>query len=239
MNRIAPPVVVVSDGGCGFEKARKKAWPNTRVQRCTFDVFGIVKQATTTRPKLACSREFYQIGTRLFHVKDREQATVWVQDCMAWCVRWEDFLAEKTPTPDGGWEYRHERLVRARNSVNRLLGQGGVVHLHRPSVRGGAAGDEQPDRRGLECAFAADAARPSWHAAEPADQSDLLVVLHAHRTSPACSQDLQGHAHRRPDRRRLAPRLTRTRRRRDYPRWGDAICWHELHHTSPHRNDWD
>ncbi len=23
------------------------------------------------------------------------------------------------------------------------------------------------------------------------------------------------------------------------PRWGDAIAWHDLHHTSPHRNNWD
>ena len=31
MSRIAPPDVVVTDGGSGFEKARKKAWPYTRV----------------------------------------------------------------------------------------------------------------------------------------------------------------------------------------------------------------
>lgn len=101
METIAPPLMVVADGGTGFEKARRRVWPNTRVQRCTFHAFGTVKQATTTRPKLACSCEFYQIGTQLVHVKDRKQASVWVQDYLGWCMRWEAFLAEKTIGDDG------------------------------------------------------------------------------------------------------------------------------------------
>ncbi len=36
MARIAPPEVVVTDGGSGFGKARRGLWPETRVQRCTF-----------------------------------------------------------------------------------------------------------------------------------------------------------------------------------------------------------
>lgn len=31
MDRIAPPELVVTDGGSGFEKARKNVWPQTRV----------------------------------------------------------------------------------------------------------------------------------------------------------------------------------------------------------------
>ena len=23
------------------------------------------------------------------------------------------------------------------------------------------------------------------------------------------------------------------------PGWGDAICWNELHHTTPYHNTWD
>lgn len=116
MNRIAPPDVVVTDGGSGFEKARKKAWPNTRVQRCTFHAFGTIKQATTIRPKLAASKELYGLGKQLLHVKDREQAASWIDTYLDWCKRWEGFLAQKTKRDDGGWEYTHERLVRARNS---------------------------------------------------------------------------------------------------------------------------
>ena len=31
MSPIPPPDVVVTDGGAGFEKARKRVWPETRV----------------------------------------------------------------------------------------------------------------------------------------------------------------------------------------------------------------
>ena len=36
MSRIAPPALVVTDGGSGFATACTKVWPATRVQRCTF-----------------------------------------------------------------------------------------------------------------------------------------------------------------------------------------------------------
>ena len=39
MQRIAEPVVVVSDGGTGFNKALKKTWPNSMHQRCVFHAF--------------------------------------------------------------------------------------------------------------------------------------------------------------------------------------------------------
>lgn len=103
MERIAPPELVVTDGGSGFEKARKNVWPQTRVQRCTFHVFGQITRATTTRPKLPASKELYALGKRLIRICDLAQAEAWVSEYQAWCVRWEAFLAEKTPTPGGGW----------------------------------------------------------------------------------------------------------------------------------------
>ncbi|MCK6139747.1 transposase [Slackia exigua] len=39
MSRIAPPDVLVCDGGGGIEKARRRRWANTRVQRCVFHAF--------------------------------------------------------------------------------------------------------------------------------------------------------------------------------------------------------
>ena len=109
-------------GAVASKKARKKAWPNTRVQRCTFHAFGTIKQATTIGPKLAASKELYGLGKQLLHVKDREQAASWIDTYLDWCKRWEGFLAHKTKRDDGGWQYTHERLVGARNSVNRLIG---------------------------------------------------------------------------------------------------------------------
>ena len=69
MSRIAPPALVVTDGGSGFAKACKRIWPTTRIQRCTFHAYCRIRQATTTRPKLAASRSLYALGQQLLHVE--------------------------------------------------------------------------------------------------------------------------------------------------------------------------
>ncbi len=62
MNRIATPTVVVSDGGTGFQKALKKAWPKVKLQRCTFHAFCQVKRYTTTRSKTIAGIELYTLA---------------------------------------------------------------------------------------------------------------------------------------------------------------------------------
>ena len=78
MSRIAPPALVVADGGSGFARACTKVWPVTRVQRCTFHAYCRIRQATTTRPKLAASRSLYALGQQLLHVADPEDAQEWI-----------------------------------------------------------------------------------------------------------------------------------------------------------------
>ena len=39
LSRVAPPDMVVTDGGGGFASAVAAEWPGTRVQRCLFHVF--------------------------------------------------------------------------------------------------------------------------------------------------------------------------------------------------------
>ena len=74
MSRIAPPALVVADGGSGFATARTKVWPATAVQRCTFHAYCRIRQATTTRPKLEASQHLYALGQQLLHVEGREDA---------------------------------------------------------------------------------------------------------------------------------------------------------------------
>ena len=50
MSRIAPPALVVTDGGSGFATACKRIWPTTCVQRCTFHAYCRIRQATGTIP---------------------------------------------------------------------------------------------------------------------------------------------------------------------------------------------
>lgn len=120
MSRIAPPEVVVTDGGTGFEKARKIEWPDTRVQRCTFHAFCAVKRQTTSRPRLLAGVELYALAVKLLHIKDLYQASLWVEDYMSWCYGWREFLNEKTLI-DGRQEFTHKRLRKARSSLDNLL----------------------------------------------------------------------------------------------------------------------
>lgn len=62
MQRIAPPLLVVCDGGGGFEKALRRVWSDSEHQRCTFHVFTQIRQATITRSKLEASQELYSLG---------------------------------------------------------------------------------------------------------------------------------------------------------------------------------
>jgi transposase-like protein len=93
---MAPPDMVVTDGGSGFERARKKVWKKTKVQRCLFHVFSQVKRYTTSRPKLPAGVELYSLAIDLLHIKTLKQASDWVGSYLSWCHRWEDFLNEKT-----------------------------------------------------------------------------------------------------------------------------------------------
>jgi len=120
LSRIAPPTVVVSDGGSGFEKARRAVWPSTRVQRCTFHAFCRVKRCTTSRPRLPAGIELYSLARKLLRIKNLDQAIGWIKDYGAWCFKWKDFLQE-TSMIDGRKEYTHRMLRKARGSLNRLI----------------------------------------------------------------------------------------------------------------------
>lgn len=238
MNRIAPPLLVVSDGGSGFDKARRAAWPNTRVQRCTFHAFGQIKKATTMRPKLEASQQLYALGKDLLHVTTVEQARQWVQDYHQWCARWKDFLAEKTLS-DNGWVYTHERLVRARNSMNRLISKGVLftfVDPHwdhaMPAMNNQIEGATNAplrqvlrDHRGMRLTRRIKAV--FWwcymHSEHPLPAAKIVKVMPTDKhIETAWATACQEHP------------ITAS-----IPRWGDTICWNELHHTTPYHNPWD
>ena len=123
MDRIAPPEMVVTDGGSGFAKACRDSWPSTRVQRCTFHAFCQVKRYTTSRPKLQAGIEIYALARDLLQVRTLQQADIWVDRYMEWCSFWADFLEEKG-MDSGRMVYAHERLRKARSSLSSLVNKG-------------------------------------------------------------------------------------------------------------------
>lgn len=124
MKRIAEPEIVVSDGGYGFAKALKKVWPNARHQRCLFHVFCQVRRYTTSRPKTPAGAELYMLAKDLMHLETKEDSEKWVNRFIEWLKKYNQFLSQMTYDEHGNSSYTHERLLRAQQSLQRLVKNG-------------------------------------------------------------------------------------------------------------------
>ena len=169
---------------------------------------------------------------------DIEGAQEWIGAYQGWCTRWKDFLEEKTRRPEGGWEYTHERLVRARNSLNKLISQGLLFTYLDPTwTRQMPAMTNQiestnarlrqmlRDHRGMRLTRRMKAV--FWwcytHSPHPQPAARILATMPTDAAlENAWYQASQTH------------QATGT-----IPGWGDAICFNELHHTTPYHNTWD
>ena len=121
LRRISSPIVVISDGGTGFQKALKKVWPKAKLQRCLFHAFQQVKRYTTIRPKTIAGCELYGIARDLLTIHTQDHAMKWVQNVMSWKVRHRVFLSEITVDENGTIRPKHERLIKAENSLVKLI----------------------------------------------------------------------------------------------------------------------
>ena len=240
MNRIPPPDVVVSDGGSGFEKARRGVWPETKVQRCVFHAFCQVKRYTTSRPKLPAGAQLYMLAKDLLHIKDAGQATAWLERYSAWRAGWHGFLSEKTLV-DSRYVFTHERLVKARNGLDALIKKGtlftyldsklaseGALPATNNKMEGGVNAPIRQmlrDHRGLSLIRRIKAV--FWwcymHTERPLPPSELLRVMPTDESIERYYRNLS-------EQQQLLDSL---------PRWGDAVAWREFHNSEPYRMDWD
>jgi hypothetical protein len=240
MSRIAAPEVVVSDGGSGFEKAKRNVWPATAVQRCVFHAFCQVRNYTTTRPKLPAGAQLYMLAKDLLHVRDGEQAAAWLGRYSAWSAYWNEFLDEKT-FAEGRYVLTHERLAKAKNSLDALIKKGALFTYLDPALASGGAlpatnnkiegGVNAPLRqmlrnhRGLSLVRRIKAV--FWwcylHTECPLEPSGLLRVM-------PTDEAIEGYYRNLSEQQQLQDAI---------PRWGDAVVWGEFHNSMPYRTDWD
>ena len=241
MSRIAAPEVVVSDGGDGFAKALRKTWPKTRHQRCVYHAFSQVRRYTTTRPRTQAGIELYGLARALLAITTIKEADGWVQALLAWSDRWAGFLAETTRSEDGRVALTHERLVKARRSLVRLVNAGTLFTYLDPAlasaeplpstnnrIEGGVTAQLRAmlrDHRGLSVERRIKAI--FWwcymHSPDPLPAAEILRVMPTDRSIAAIYGRLD-------ERQKLEGTI---------PRWGDAIVWSELHNSEPYRMDWD
>ena len=238
MSRIAPPDVLVCDGAGGIEKARKAYWPDTAVQRCLFHVFNAVKRCTTTRPKLQAGVELYGIAKKLLRITTLNEAAEWLATFQKWCSTWEKFLKEKTIV-DGRNQYKHERLRKARRTLETLCRQGTLfTYLDRELLEGGRIASTSnkiesnnaairavlQHHRGMKIDHRIKAG--FWwcymNSEAPVSYAKMLEEL------PTDDQIMEW--------RRQAARASRTDE--DVSRWGEGIVWSEFHMSGSKTTGW-
>lgn len=244
LRRIAPPDMVVSDGGQGFRNAVKQIWPDTQIQRCAFHAFNQVRRCTTHNPRLVPGRELLLIAIDLLHIKTEDEALVWLKRYFDWCKYWDEFLAEKSYI-DGKHVFTHEKLRKAKRSLNRLISSGHLftyldpilsLDTSLPSTNNRIEGGvNAPLREMLRLHRGMSLNRKIkailwWcylHTECPLGPADILKVM-------PTDDDID----------EIYNKLARNEKlSSDIPKWGDAIMWSELHHIDLNhdafRHDWD
>lgn len=242
MSPIPPPGVVVTDGGKGFEKARKRVWPETAVQRCVFHAFNQVKKQTTTRPNLQAGVELYGLAKKLLRIKEAEAAAEWLLSFNDWCARWGDFLAERTfNEATGKWNWTHERLVTARNGLSSLIKRGHLFTFLDPGLA--AEGPLPATNNRIEGGVNSPLRGMLWLHRGLSTLRRVKAVFwwcYMHSECPLPAGEILKTMPTDDDIAELYRRAALYPQEQDGPsEWGDGLVWAELHHSAPWRTNWD
>lgn len=242
MSRIAEPVMVVSDGGTGFTKALKKIWPQAKHQRCLFHVFCQIRRYTTSKPRTVAGIELYALAKDLLHLNTKEAKELWITRFIEWMQRYNGFLSQLTYDENGNSRYTHERLIKAQQSIMKLLKERTIfTYFNKELVE---AIDEIPTtnnqiegginsrlremlrlHRGLSIERRIKAV--FWwcymHSPEPLPAAEILKVMPTDKSIADIYKKMTNQD-------KLSGSI---------PDWGDAIVWSELHHSGEYPSYWD
>lgn len=181
------------------------------------------------------------LAKALLAITTPREAQGWVEAFLAWSERWDDFLSERTRTEDGRRVLTHERLVKARRSLTRLINAGTLFTYLNPRlehlaplpstnnrIKGGVNSRLRAmlrDHRGLSVERRLKAI--FWwcyaHSPNPLPAAEILHVMPTDSSIKDVYERLD----------------QRDRLQGTIPQWGDAVVWSELHHSEPWRMDWD
>lgn len=242
ISRIAEPIVVVSDGGTGFAKALRKVWPNTRHQRCIYHVFSQVKRYTTSRPKTPAGSELYILAKDLLYLEKQEEMQQWIYRFLDWREKYHEFLSQVTQDENGRLRPTHERLLKAQNSLIKLITEGTMftyldealkceidsIPAMNNRIEGGVNAQLRAmlrEHRGLNIERRIKAV--FWwcymHSPDPLPAAEILKVM-------PTDKSITDIYNRFSSKRKLDGSI---------PTWGDAIVWSELHKFSDYPEMWN
>lgn len=232
LEKIAPPEVVVTDSGSGFASAVKHLWPQTRIQQCLFHVYKQTQRYTTSKPKLLAGQELYQLAIELMHLDTLYQAQWWVEQYFNWCEFWNDFLSEKSYI-DGKYQHTHERLVKAKNSISRLINKGNLFTYLDPELTRERSLPRTNNR--IEGGVNAQLRNLLREHRGMRDIRRIKAVFwwcYMHTECPKSAQEIIRSMPTDKDIDLLYEMYTSNPKEYDKPQWGDGVVWEEFHHKA-------
>lgn len=242
MQRIAAPIVVVSDGGTGFKKALKTVWKTTKLQRCLFHAFCQVKRYTTSHPRTTAGIKLLGLAQDLFAIYTIDGAVQWVSKIHRWRIIHRTFLAEMTKDAYGNLRSTHERLLKAYKSLEVLINSGNLftyldnslpIETTCPRTNNAIEGAVNSQLRALlrnhrGMSIERRIKAVFWwcymHSPKPLPASEILKVMPTDKSISNIYNTMNS-----------ASRLEAI-----IPAWGDAIVWSDLHnYDTNYFHEWD
>ncbi|MDO8643338.1 MAG: transposase [Candidatus Woesearchaeota archaeon] len=111
------PHAIVSDGQKGLLKASKSVFPHTPHQRCIAHIIRLSLAWLTRNPQTFAGQELRVLVRNLAQTKTSPDANRWRDSFLAWDVRYESFLKEKSLNPVTGRKWHTHRKLRAVRSL--------------------------------------------------------------------------------------------------------------------------
>jgi len=206
-----------------------------------FHVFCQIRRYTTTNPKTKAGFELYQLGKDLLNIVDKEESKKWIKRLFERDLRYKSFLEEKTRDANGTYRPTHERLIKAKNSVFKLLNENALFlyldeelnkDMEIPSTTNRIEGSVNSrlremlrEHRGLRIDRRIKAV--FWwcyqHSPNPLSASEILKVMPTDKSISELYNKMD-------DRNKLEGTIQK---------WGDSVVWSDLHKTTITQNDWD
>jgi len=116
-------VSATSDGSRGIEGALGIEYPDIPHQRCLVHLQRQTLAFITRNPKTQAGKEIRPLMQRLSKIDNLASKNQWLKDFNTWCLRWENFLKQRSYAEDGTkkWWYTHKSLRRVRASVKSAM----------------------------------------------------------------------------------------------------------------------
>jgi transposase-like protein len=112
---------VTSDGGRGIKRAVELEYPHIPHQRCLVHLQRHTLAWITQNPRTEAGRQIRPLMQALAKIDEEEEKQRWAKAFQTWCLKWEQFLKQRTYAGDRGWWYTHKSLRRVRAAILNAL----------------------------------------------------------------------------------------------------------------------